>query len=459
MTSTPRLARRWLDPLGWLLLLAAVLCSALLNLALTMPLLLLGGAFLCWGAGRLRRRRRHLADVLAMGGVTLGLLGAGFSGVNLQRAGWFQGLAWPQTPGPSPGPASASAPAPAPAAAAAPRALVVDEPGRHVGDYGTDRAAGAWVSGGDQPLGYAYRPNLASLRSRLVGAQTGRPIYDVSYTIDSRGNRLSTDQPSGPAPLALFVGCSFTFGEGLNNADTLASAFARQTGWRTVNAGMHGYGSHQAYTLLASPALLAQRVGDRVDLVVYRMIGDHAARASGRYPWDRHGPCYQLRADGSLEALGPFSRCRRRWGWLTAINNVLETLSQSREPFTRDLTASLDRALNEPRDQARQLALVLGMKRQAEARGARFLVLNETLSPAKVPDGSGRYSCERPTGPGSPQAVGERLRGLGVDVLDTGTVLDLARCRRGAWATPGDGHPSAAVNQVLAQALARRLGR
>lgn len=456
MTSTPRLPHRWLDPLGWLLLLAAVLCSALLNLALTLPLLLLGGALLCWGAGGLRRRLRLLADALAMGGVTLGLLGTGFIAVNLQRAGWFQGFARPRAQAPAPAPASR---APTLSAPVAPAPLVVDEPGRHVADYGTDRAAGAWVSGADQPLGYAYQPNLGPLRSRLVGEQTGRPIYDVEYTIDSRGNRVSTHQPTGPAPLALFVGCSFTFGEGLNNADTLASAFARQTGWRTVNAGMHGYGSHQAYTLLASPALLTQRVGNRLDLVIYRMIGDHAARASGRYAWDRHGPCYQRRADGSLEAQGPFSRCRRRWGWLSATNNVLETLSQSREPFTRDLAASLDRAINEPRDHARQLALVLGMKRQAEARGARFLVLNETLSPAKVPDGSGRYSCERPTGPGSAQAVGDRLRRLGVAVLDTGAVLDLARCRRGAWATPGDGHPSAAANQVLAQALARRLGR
>jgi hypothetical protein len=484
-------SRRWFDPAGLLFLRAAVLSSALLNLALTLPLVLLGFALICWGAGGLRHRLRLLADAVAMAGVTFVLLGTGFSVVNLQRSGWFDWTARlqarrpPSAAPPSAAPPSAkppsakppsahsppaalpaqpaSLPSPAPISAKVPAAAlpapgVVEEPGRYVAAYGTSRGEGAWVSGVDQPLGYAYRPNLAHFRSRLVGTQTGRTIYDVVYDIDGRGNRVSTDQPKGPAPLALFLGCSFTFGEGLNNADTLASAFARQTGWRTVNAGMHGYGSHQAYTLLATPELMASRVGVRVDLVVYRMIGDHAARASGRYAWDRYGPCYQVRADGSLEAQGPFSRCRRRWGWLNATNNVLETLSQSREPFTRDLAASLDRALNEPRDQARQLALVLGMKRQAEARGARFLVLNETLSSAKAPDATGRYSCDRPTGPGSAQSFGGQLRRLGVEVLDTDAVLDLDRCHQGAWVTPGDGHPSALANRLLAQALASRIG-
>ena len=43
------------------------------------------------------------------------------------------------------------------------------------------------------------------------------------------------------------------FGEGLHDQDTLPSQFSMAAGRRVVNAGMHGYGSHQAYRLLDDP--------------------------------------------------------------------------------------------------------------------------------------------------------------------------------------------------------------
>ena len=89
------------------------------------------------------------------------------------------------------------------------------------------------------------------------------------------------------------------FGEGLNDHETLPSQFSMAAGRRVVNAGMHGYGSHQAYRLLDDSLTYDNRVGGQpTDLVVYRMIGDHRNRASGRYSWDRHGPCYQLSSEG-----------------------------------------------------------------------------------------------------------------------------------------------------------------
>ena len=94
------------------------------------------------------------------------------------------------------------------------------------------------------------------------------------------------------------------------------------------------------------------------------------------------------------------------------------------------------------------------MREQAKAKGADFIVVNETLSPARTPTSDGRYGCSV-----DQQSVdfGNVLRARGVKVLDTHQVLSLEQCYEGAWITPGDGHPSAGANRQLARALAEKL--
>ena len=112
------------------------------------------------------------------------------------------------------------------------------------------------------------------------------------------------------------------------------------------------------------------------------------------------------------------------------------------------------RALTERRNQRRHFALLLGMREKAEAKGADFIVVNETLSPARTPTAEGRYGCSV-----DQRSVdfGNALRARGVKVLDTHQVLSLEQCYKGAWITPGDGHPSAGANRQLARALAGKL--
>ena len=139
-------------------------------------------------------------------------------------------------------------------------------------------------------------------------------------------------------------------------------------GRRVVNAGMHGYGSHQAYRLLDDSLTYDNRVGGQpTDLVVYRMIGDHRNRASGRYSWDRHGPCYQLSSEGKPQYQGSFLRCGKRWGFYNATSNILQNLSNSAEPFTSDTAQTWDRALTQRCNQRRHFEWIMGMRENAEA--------------------------------------------------------------------------------------------
>lgn len=69
-------------------------------------------------------------------------------------------------------------------------------------------------------------------------ANGDKVIYDVMYTIDQKRRRPTTSNPDG-ARIVNF-GDSWTFGEGLNDAETLPQAFANLTGAAVVNYGFEG---------------------------------------------------------------------------------------------------------------------------------------------------------------------------------------------------------------------------
>ena len=75
--------------------------------------------------------------------------------------------------------------------------------------------------------------------------QSGASIYKAEYTIDSNLLRETLSAETGPT--IAFFGDSFTFGEGVNDAETLPQAFADLLGRRerVLNLGFSGYGPHQ----------------------------------------------------------------------------------------------------------------------------------------------------------------------------------------------------------------------
>lgn len=72
----------------------------------------------------------------------------------------------------------------------------------------------------------------------------GNLSYRVSYTIDPGLRRLTVSNPNGAK--VRFFGDSYTFGEGLNDADTLPQSFADITGANVLNFGYPAYSPAQA---------------------------------------------------------------------------------------------------------------------------------------------------------------------------------------------------------------------
>ena len=99
-----------------------------------------------------------------------------------------------------------------------------------------------WLCSGTQRKNTWFWLSTKSRPSRKITSQA-EIIYDVIYTIGSDGYRSDIKETEFDA---FIYGGSFTFGEGLNDNETLAFYLHQNHGVRAKNVGVHGYGLHQA---------------------------------------------------------------------------------------------------------------------------------------------------------------------------------------------------------------------
>jgi hypothetical protein len=139
--------------------------------------------------------------------------------------------------------------------------------------------------------------------------QNGKRVYDVRYRTDEFGRRV-TPQTAEAAydSFALFAGCSNTFGQGVNDDETLPARFAQHVAGRKIkvyNYGVPSWGPANFLALLTDPRF-APGIKERRGFLVYTFIDHHVDRAIGRLNWLRTTtvPCYQAAANGGLERCG-----------------------------------------------------------------------------------------------------------------------------------------------------------
>ena len=210
----------------------------------------------------------------------------------------------------------------------------------------------------DPVLGYGPAHTFQATATKQVD---GEMIYDVKYTIDEVGRR-ATPPPSAVAdgPLVLFFGDSNTFGEGVEDSETLPSNFAAMDPSATVlNYGFSGYGP-QAMLAMLEDGRLDEVVRGRDVIGVYLFIDAHVARAVGSMAvtttWGAGMPHYVETGDHHVERRGSF-RTGRTWeNWLYALACRYRTLTRfqgdlpplrdSHYALTADIIAQASRELS-----------------------------------------------------------------------------------------------------------------
>jgi len=265
-------------------------------------------------------------------------------------------------------------------------------------------------------------------------------VFRATYTIGPDGTRITPKAPPG-ADLYLFLGDSFVFGQGLEDDQNLPAQFARANDFkvRTVNFSAPGYGPNHLVRAFEA-GLLDRFAGEKVKAVVTWVIPDHLSRVTGDGNWLGASPRYVLE-DGTPRFTGSFTHHR----WL----NPLAGLSyQAGKHF------AFVNAIGMRQHQAEQVelfdALMLRLQTLAKQKlNAPLIVLYSWPDEAS---GSGY-------GGGDEQpllvALLARLRKQGFSLVSVGELTNQMDGARRVF--PHDGHPTAAVNELIAGALKRRL--
>ena len=167
-------------------------------------------------------------------------------------------------------------------------------------------------------LGYRPRKDIQVDSRKYRGDEL---IYDVVYTIDANGLRLAPPvAPSGGQRCIIFFGGSFTFGEGVNDNQTMPGRVGERLGGRDriYNFGFHGYGPHQMLSALQSG--LARSIADcDASHVFYQGLVTHARRSAGLGMWDLEGPRYVLMPDGVIRDGAMYENYRMPLGVVRAL--------------------------------------------------------------------------------------------------------------------------------------------
>jgi hypothetical protein len=280
---------------------------------------------------------------------------------------------------------------------------------------------------------FAWRPVIGwgptepgVFRSTKVGA--AGLIYDVHYTIDDHLLRRTLSAPSGRT--VAFFGDSFTFGEGLEDSQTLPQDYADLTGrkFRVLNFGVIGFGPQQFLRALET-GLFDSLLTD-TKIFVYETAAWHLERTSCRAGFMVRAPRYELR-NGQLVFVGSCAQ-----GWNRVYRDIFADGAAFRR-FVRPIANAVG-----PGDAELYLA---------EFRRCAELVREKYHARLVVIYISGYDNYLAKTGLADAM-IKNRLQQFGIEVIE-GELSPKDFPRGTLFTFPGDGHPTAIANRARAVLL------
>lgn len=276
------------------------------------------------------------------------------------------------------------------------------------------------------------------------------------FTSDRRA-RVSVPREATPPRVDLLtIGCSFSWGHGVENPETYTALLARRTGMRVANLAFSSYGTVQAVQMLERNLDLRPRV------VVYGVIQDHVKRnLSGCAP--TYGPAclpcawVDFAADGRPFLHPPdadaYAFNRRFWDvFFFRRGSWPRRLAVTLEADARRIAGETTHGTSDPAHRQAALEFLLGRMRAATTRiGAELVIVY-------IP-----YLERGGTNAVPPALAGalQSIRGDGVTVLDLTPVVTryygdptrpLLRFER-------DAHPNALAHALIAEELEGTLRR
>ena len=296
----------------------------------------------------------------------------------------------------------------------------------------------------DDEIGFVPIRNGSTLRRH--------PGIGLSYhlfTSDRRARVSAAGEPTPSKVDLLTIGCSFSWGHGVENPETYTALIGRRTGMRVANLAFASYGTVQAVQMLERNLDLRPRV------VVYGLIQDHVKRnLSSCAP--TYGPACLPVAWVDFDAGGrPFLHPpdreayafnRRFWDAFFFRGPWAQRLAVAVEADARRIAGGSDHHADDPpHRQAAAVYLLRRMRAVAAQCGAHLVIVY-------IP-----YLERGQTNP-PPPALATGLRSVTGEGV---TILDLAPVVARYYEDPArpllrfelDAHPNAAAHALIAAEL------
>lgn len=153
-------------------------------------------------------------------------------------------------------------------------------------------------------LGFKPTANFQSDAYEKIGDTL---IFKVRYTIGENGLRITPECQNEKASSIVFFGCSFTFGLGLEDNQSLPYIIGSKVrdSYKAYNFGFSGYGTQQMLSALENN-LTDSVIKFPPRYIIYTVMPDHISRAINLHDWNLNDPKYVLTSNGDVKCVGTF---------------------------------------------------------------------------------------------------------------------------------------------------------
>lgn len=237
----------------------------------------------------------------------------------------------------------------------------------------------------------------------------------------------------------VFMGCSITFGVGLDDTACLAYRVGREMQLNTVNLGVQGYGTNQVYQLFLNKYA---GVSNTNRVFVYSFIYDHILRSNGVYEWSTNSPFFKIEGDSLVHSGSLLMNVKKHNKKYIHYLSGLGTFRFLHRLLSNIHTRNRVNGLTQT-DFDRCFLMIKNMAEIIKRTGGQFVLIDW-----------GRHQWDADYIDDELYTVFEKkLEGLsGLHIIKVASLMDLKDTR---YFIPDDGHPSALANERIAGALIR----